>query len=135
MGINDPTNGSPTYKKVNTHPYDIIKSHVKFLSNAFKINVGDENKTLPKIYWLPKLHKSPIKFRFIIAASTNSIKPLAKSITSILKMFYQQIENYNKKARFFSGIKSFWVIKDKAPVVEAVKNINSRKTNPMCIFF
>ena len=127
LGIDSPSNASPTYKKINKDPNVIIENHTKYLSNMFKINVEDEFKSLPKIYWLPKLHKSPIKFRFIIAASTNSIKPLAKPITSILKRFYQQIENYNKKAHFFSGIKTFWVVKDKTPVLEAVKNINSRK--------
>ncbi len=79
------------------------------------------------MYWLPKKHKHPSGSRFIVAAARCSIKPLAKSLTAILKLFYKQIENYNLKSHFFCGVKTFWVIQDKQPVVKAIKNLNARK--------
>ena len=30
-------------------------------------DIADENKCLPKMYWIPKNHKTPIKERFIVS--------------------------------------------------------------------
>ena len=65
------------------------------------------------------MHKNPSKSRFIVAAAKCTTKELAQDITAILKMFYRQIENYNKEIHFFSYIKHFWVVSNKDPVIEA----------------
>ena len=62
-------NNSDTYKCVQNITADnLISKHVKNLKNKFNLNVNNENQCLPSIYWLPKMHKNPIKSRFIIAA-------------------------------------------------------------------
>ena len=91
------------------------------------MEVPVDNHVLPHIYWLPKLHKNPIKFRFIIAAPKCSVKPLSKAVTKILKLFHQQIEEYNKKCCYFSSVKSFWVIQNNEEVIKSIKKINKRK--------
>ena len=91
------------------------------------MKVSEDNKKLPRIYWLPKLHKNPSKFRFIIAAPKCSIKPLATSITLALKLLYKQIESYNNKTSYFSGVKTFWPILNNLPVINAIKQLNDRK--------
>ena len=82
--------------------------------------------TLPDIYWLPKLHKSPIKARFIIASKKCSLKKLNKDVTSIFKLAYEQVERYNKKSCTFSGIKTFWVIQNSQPVLSTLNKINTK---------
>ena len=47
-------------------------------------NISVENHQLPNMYWMPKMHKNPIKARFIIASPKSSIKPLARTIMSIV---------------------------------------------------
>ena len=98
----DQANGSTqsTYEKISISSDDLIKDDCKALREKFSLEVPDSSKLLPHIYWMPKLHKTPIKFRFIIAAPNCSIKPLAKSLTKLLKLFYRQMENYNKKNAF-----------------------------------
>ena len=32
---------------------------------------------LPAIYWIPKMHKNPVSFSFIIVSQVCSIKPLS----------------------------------------------------------
>ena len=91
------------------------------------LNVDEEQRELPRIYWLPKLHKSPFKARFIIAAPNNALKPLSKALTAILKLFFHQIESYHKKCQYFSGINSFWVIESNKPVIDCLKKLSSRK--------
>ena len=92
------------------------------------MKVPDESKQLPHIYWLPKLHKNPIKFRFIIAAPNCSIKPLSKVITKIFRLFYRQIETYNAKSEFYSSVKTFWVIQNNQSVIDSINKLNRRNS-------
>ena len=129
LGINNNGyNNSDTYTWIkNTTTDDLVSTHTDNLKKMFNIKVNDENKCLPSIYWLPKMHKNPIKSRFIIAAPICSIKPLSKSVTSIFKMFHQQIETYNKKCQFFTGVNTFWVTLNNQPVIRKMNKINLNK--------
>ena len=74
----------------------------------------------PNMYWLPnKMHKNPIKARFIIDSPKSSIKLLSQAITSAFRLFYRQIESYNDKCRFFTGVNTFWVVQNNKPVTDA----------------
>lgn len=126
LGLN-PQHASPTYNLSSKSENDIINNHTNFIRNKFNMKVQEDNKRLPRIYWLPKLHKNPSKFRFIIAAPKCSIKPLATSITLALKLLYKQIESYNDRSSYFSGVKTFWPILNNSPVIKAIKQLNERK--------
>ena len=125
LGIN--AISSETYKTLSTPAETIIQAQKKTLKKKFNLEVNSVNECLPQIYWLPKMHKNPAKFRFIIAAPKCAIKPLSKSITAIFKLFYSQIETYNKKSHFYSGIKTFWVVQNNEPVINSIHRLNSRK--------
>ena len=105
----------------------IIKRHTNFFLQNFGLSSTENNGRLPNIYWLPKLHKSPIKFRFIIAAPECSIKPLARVVTSVFKLCQRQICKHNKISSFFSGIKTSWVIDNNIPVLEAAYKLSRRR--------
>ena len=63
---------------------DIIDENIRDLKIKFGIdNNLLENHLLPNMYWMPKLHKNPIKARFIIVSPKSSRKPLARTIMSI----------------------------------------------------
>ena len=115
-----------TYEKVNDKVDNIIANDVSTLSKKFDLTVPEESKKLPHIYWTPKLHKTPIKFRFIIAAPDCSIKPLSRTITKMFKLFYRQIEQYNAKSYYFSYVKTFWVIQNHDKVISSLKKLNKR---------
>ena len=120
-------NRSSTYKKINSSAETVIERNVKDLRKKFGIEVSEENRCLPHIYWLPKMHKTPLKFRFIIAAPKCSIKPLSKAITSVFRLFYNLIENFNSKDLYYSSVKSFWVIQNNQKVLESLTRLNKRK--------
>ena len=105
---------------------EIVKKHRDDLMSKFGLSVKEDNECLPHMYWLPKKHKDPSGSRFIVAAPKCSVKPLSKYVTSVFKMFYKQIEHYNDKILFFSGVKSFWCIQNNAPVKKSIHKINSR---------
>ena len=62
-----------------------------------------------------KMHKNPIKARFIIASPKPSIKSLARTITIM----------------FHTGLNTLWVVQNNKPVIDAVNEsmslINLRK--------
>ena len=99
-----------------------MNSHGSFILTHFDISLNDENKCLSSIYWRPKLHKSSTKTRSIIAARKCSIKPLSKSINSVYKLMFKQIESYYKQVSFFSRVKLFWSIHNNQPVIDNIKN-------------
>ena len=121
--------GSTTYESIEQNNVnDIVQQQADYLKKKFNLEVPTESKLLPHIYWLPKLHKNPVKFRFIIAASNCSIKPLSKAITKIFKLFYKQIETYNTKSQFYNSIKTFWVIQNNENVIKSIEKLNCRNS-------
>ena len=78
-----------------------------------------------------KMHKNPIKARFIIASPKPSIKSLARTITIIFRLFSGQMQTYNDNCRFHTGLNTLWVVQNNKPVIDAVNEsmslINLRK--------
>ena len=86
-------------------------------------NIPIENNRLPNIYWMPKMHKNFIKARFIIASTKSSKKPLARTITSIFRLFFRQLQTYYDKCRLFTGINTFWVVQNNKRVTDAMNGL------------
>ena len=103
----------------------IIDKTLNDLDKKFSFkNIPIEQHCLPNMDWLPKMHKTPIKARFIVAAPKCSVKPLSKAITKIFKMFLNKIEAYNEKSRFFSGVNTFWVVQSNKQVTKSLRQLN-----------
>ena len=69
LGIDNKQTDNGTYKCIdNTNINTLINDHTNKLGADFGLKVMEVNQCLPSIYWLPKMHKSPSKARFIIAA-------------------------------------------------------------------
>ena len=78
---------------------------------------------------MPKMYNNPIKARFIIASPKSSLKPLTRTITSIFRLFFRQMQTYNDKCRFLTGVNTFWVVQNNKPVIGATNGFNrQRKT-------
>ena len=103
--------------------YIYIDLKIKFGTD----NIPIENHQLPNMYWMPKIHQNPIKARFIIASPKSSVKLLARTITSFFCLFFRQIQIYNDKCRFFTGINTFWVAQNNKTVIDAINGLNIQK--------
>ena len=53
------------------------------------------------MYRLPKLHKTTIGVRLIIASKNCSAKVLSGVISKILKMLFKDVENFHNKTKHF----------------------------------
>ena len=83
-----------TYPKSNFSKDDIIKNDKNYCQK-FDLNLTDKNRSLSIIYWLPKLHKTSIGAKFIIASKNCSTKPLSGVISKIFKMLFKHVENFH----------------------------------------
>ena len=82
---------------------DIINEYKENLSNHYSIKRNTKMETLPLMHWIPKMNKTPVGARLIIASSKCALKPLSKDIRAIFELFYKKIEDYHSKVRIWSG--------------------------------
>ena len=88
---------------------------------------------LPFLYWLPKLHKSPYKQRYIAGSSRCSTKPLSKLLTKILSTVKSGLQNYCETAYARNGVNQMWILKNSKDLLDYLKshsftNISGIKT-------
>ena len=103
FGLNN-NSSLDTYKNAGgLSANNIIDGNIRDLKIKFGIDhIPIENHRLPNMYWMPK-----IKARFIIASTKSSIKPLDRTITLVFRLFFRQIQTYNDKCKFFTGVNTF----------------------------
>ena len=121
-----PGNASPTYKLSDEDPDEVIHNNA-LLCEKFGISLEERLRSLPFMYWLPKMHYNPPRARFIIASSSCSTKPLSKVTSSIFKHIFNQVRTFHKKSYFYKNYNRFWVISNSSPVIEKRTKINGRK--------
>ena len=117
---------SPTYKMSDRNPEDVIADNT-LLCEKFDLSLDDRMKTLPFMYWLPKMHYSPPRCRFIVASSSCSTKPLSRLASSIYKHIFNQVHSFHDKSTFYKNYNRFWVIENSDPVIEKLTRLNKTK--------
>ena len=60
---------------------------------------------------------------YICIYPQSSIKPLARTITSIFRI----IQTYNDKCRSFTGVNTFWVVRNNKPRIYTMDGLNKRR--------
>ena len=123
-----------TYSKATISKENIIENNIKYCKK-FGLNVTEGQKDLPIMYWLPKMHKTPIGARYIVASKECSTKPLTKVISNVFKMIYSHVENFHKKSFFYSNFKKFWVVQNSFPIIDKLNSVNkNRKAKQISTF-
>ncbi|GMT20376.1 hypothetical protein PFISCL1PPCAC_11673, partial [Pristionchus fissidentatus] len=85
--LNTESNGDKTYEiQDQTNLEDLKILHERFTRSFGIIPLSESS--LPKIYGIPKMHKNPIKFRFITGAYNSTLKPLSMELQKILKFLH-----------------------------------------------
>ena len=80
-----------------------------------------KEKNLPQIYWIPKLHKTPYKARFIAGSSSCTTTRLSKLITECLKLVRTHCTAYCKTIRVRTGVNCMWIINNSLDVIRALE--------------
>ena len=73
LGINNNTSGNTTYKPTSFDKDKILANHRSFMT-SLSIPSGKECEDLFYLHWIPMLHKTPYKEKYIPGSSTCSTK-------------------------------------------------------------
>ena len=121
-----PGDASSTYKLSGKDPNEVVQNNAEYCEKL-GMNLEERLKTLPFMYWIPKMHYDPPRARFIVASSTCSTKPLSKTASSIFKHIFNQIRNFHQKSYFYKNYNRFWPIENSSPVIDKLTRINEKK--------
>ena len=115
-----------TYERLKSKPNCIVERHIKYMKDH-NIDLAESQLKLPFIYWIPKMHKTPSKQRYIAASHSCSTKPLSKMITFCLKLIQSTHTNYCKQIAKNNGYNRMWIVDNSVEVIEKINKINERK--------
>ena len=121
MGINNNTSSNTTYKPTSFDKDEILANHRSFMT-SLNIPSGKESEDLPYLYWIPKLHKSPYKERYIAGSSTCSTKELSIHLTKILSAVKEGQQKYCETVYSRCGINHMWILKNSKDLLDNLKS-------------
>lgn len=91
-----------TYSKINKLSANDVICKLNLVLRIFLLKIFDWKSYWKS--WMSKIYTKPIKARCIIASIKCYIKPLARIVTSIFRVFFREIEVFNSKYKFFTGL-------------------------------
>ena len=126
LGINT-TNISPnsTYIPSTDSFHEILKSHYKFIESV-GLEMSEEDKNLPFLYWTPKLHKVPFKHRFIAGFSKCTTKDLSCLLTKVLTTVKDGLIRYSNTKTSRNGVNSMWIVKNSTSLLLSLDQLDVR---------
>ena len=81
------------------------------LSRKFDLAVKNDLKTLPIMYWLPRMNRTPTGARFIVASRKCSKKTFSNAVTRDFKSIFKQTQTFHEKSHFYFDYKMFLQLK------------------------
>jgi hypothetical protein len=123
---NDDNNGNETYERIHETNDDIINKHKKYM-NDNKIAIPIRWMRLPKLYNIPKMHKTPPKQRFIAASNMCTTKPISNIITKCLKLILAQHRKYCNTIYHRTKVNMMWIVDNNKDVLNTIDVLNDNK--------
>ena len=76
------------------------------------IELSEDDKRLPYLYWTPKLHKSKVKHHFIADSRKCTTKELSSLLTKILLVIKTGPDKYCSRKTSHIGVNNMWILKN-----------------------
>ena len=105
-----------TYTKLNSTETNIVERNIA-MCKELKITVSPDQNKLPFLYWLPKLHKTPYKTRFIANPTNTTTSNISNRLTSCLTEIKAHVNRYCSKVYENSGLNLNWSVKNSGEVL------------------
>ena len=102
--------------------FDISSPTLGTALTSLNIPSGKESEDLPYLYWIPKLHKTPYKERYIAGSSTCSTKELSIHLTKIPSAVKEGQQKYCETVYSRSGINHMWILKNSKDLLDNLKS-------------
>ena len=111
LGINASSNTSSTYIPCTESFDNILRTHANFVSSVC-LEMSDEDKNLPYLYWTPKLLKTPFKHRFIAGTSKCTTEDLSRLLAKFLSTIKDGLIRYCATKTSRNGVNNVWILKN-----------------------
>ena len=118
--LHNEIHNSGNFVKVNQSTESILEQQSNFVT---KHNLSTDIK-MPFLYWTAKLHKNPYSHRFITSGRDCTTQPLSIHVGYCLKTVLNIIRNNNKFQRKTSKINKCFVIDNRNPVTNFIRQSN-----------
>ena len=125
--------GNSTYTSCQMSSEDIVNTHNTFMK-SLGIELSDGDKKLPCLYWTPKLHKSPVKHRFIAGSSKCTTKELSSLLTKILTVIKTGLEKYCSVKTSHTGVNNMWILKNSTNLLSSLGHLGVHRATSIQTF-
>ena len=125
--------GNSTYTSCQMSSEDIVNTHDTFMK-SLGIELSDDDKRLPYLYWTPKLHKSPVKHRFIVGSSKCTTKQLSSLLTKILTVIKTGLEKYCSIKTSHTGVNTMWILKNSTNLLSSLSHLGVHRATSIQTF-
>ena len=98
------------------------------------IELSEEDKRLPYLYCTPKLHKSPVKHRFIASSSKCTTKELSSLLTKILTVIKTGLEKYCSIKTSHTGVNNMWILKNSTNLLSSLGHLGVHRATSIQTF-
>ena len=85
QSLSNELQNTPTFRLDNFSEEEVRANHQSVIEDEFHIKIGNDNESLPFLYWLPKFHKKVVGFRYITAGTNCSTKSLSINVGTTLR--------------------------------------------------
>ena len=106
---------------------DIVNTYDTFMK-SFGIELSEKDKRLPYLYWTHKLHKSPVKHRFIACSSKCATKQLSSLLTKIFTVIKTGLEKYCSIKTSHTGVNNMWILKNSTNLLSSVGHLGVHRS-------
>ena len=84
--------------------------------------------------WTPKLHKSPVKHRFIAGSSKCTTKELSSLLTKILTVIKTGLEKYCSIKTSHTGVNNMWILKNSTNLLSSLGHLGVHRATSIQTF-
>ena len=100
------------------------------------IELSDDDKRLPYLYWTTKLHESPLKHRFIAGSSKCTTKQFSSLLTKILTVIKTRLEKYCGIKTGHAGVNydNMWILKNSTNLVSSLGHLGVHRATSIQTF-
>ena len=123
LGINNVIINNPTYIPVDDSFKTIVKSQNQFITPVV-LEMSEEDQNLPYLYWMPKLHKSPYKHRFIAGSSKCMTKDLPCLLNKVPSTIKDGLVRYCNTRTSRNGINNVWILKNSTSLLSSLEQLD-----------
>ena len=127
-----PTGNSP-YTSCQMSSEDIVNTHDTFIK-SLGIELSDDDKRLPYLYWTPKPHKFPVKHRFLASSSKCTTKQLSSLLIKIFTVIKTGPEKYCSIKTSHTGVNNIWILENSTNLLSSLGHLGVHRATSIQTF-